>query len=88
MKFSALQFNGTRVDISGQYSQRIDGSLILELDKRIPFREVCRLTRECISYLWIGRTGGGNWLVHKGPYTLKEQYGLIILSPDKEDRKL
>ncbi|MBX0358933.1 hypothetical protein [Halobacillus sp. Nhm2S1] len=80
MKFNTLFFNGKRVDITGQYSHRIDGSLVLQLDKSMPSREMHRLTEEGISYLGIERAEGGQWVVQKGPFSLSEKYGLIVLS--------
>lgn len=83
MRFNALQFNERRLGLSGQYSQRVDGSIVLEIDKMIPYTEMCRLTTERLSYLWMRRTNGDGWIVHRGPFTLKEQYGLIILTLDQ-----
>ncbi|WP_406945744.1 hypothetical protein ACJA3J_05710 [Halobacillus sp. SY10] len=83
MQFRALFFNGIRIDIAGQYSQRLDGSLVLQLDKMMPSTELRRLISEGISYLWLGKPGGEQWEVHKGPFCLYERFGLLILSPNK-----
>ncbi|MBX0356066.1 hypothetical protein [Halobacillus sp. Nhm2S1] len=83
MRFNALQFNNKRMELSGQCFQRIDGSLIIELNARIPFEEVSRLTSESISYLWVGRPHGEKWYVHSGPFRMKEQWGIIILTPEQ-----
>lgn len=81
MRFNALHLDQRRINTPGQYSQRMDGSLVIELDRLVPSTELRVLLSKRFNHICIEKyEEEERGEVYTGPFSLWEKYGVLVFS--------
>ncbi|MFC7060796.1 hypothetical protein [Halobacillus seohaensis] len=81
LRFQSLIINKIPIYTCGQYSSRLDGTVVIEIEEQLTRKLVNNLKREYINHVIVydDYTGNSPFFLN-GPYYLEEKSELLILN--------